>query len=99
MSVQNFQFTKVSELPAVTQISDNDVIIINHNGITSKMTYQKFKELIQAEIDIEITELQGEVETLKTATSNLAGRVTDLEGTVQNIITAGFNLIGVDVGN
>lgn len=76
MGVQNFKFTKVSELPAVTQISDNNVIIINHNGMTSKMSTLNFKKLIQAEIEIEITELQGEVNTLKTATSNLASRVT-----------------------
>lgn len=96
MAIQNFSYTKVSELPLVNQISNDDVIIINHNGVTSKMTYSQFKELIQSSIDSEITALTTRVTTLENSTSSLATRVTESEGTINNIITAGFNLIGVD---
>lgn len=99
MASQNFQYTKVSELPLVTTISNDDVIIVNHSGVTSKMSYASFKELVQAEVETEITALTQRVTTLESAVSSLGTRLTDAEGTINNIITAGFNLIGVDASN
>ena len=82
MSAQSLSFTKISQLPAANQISNSDVIIINHNGVTSKMLYLDFKNLIQSDIDAEV--------------DALTARVSTLEETVNNIITASFNLIGID---
>lgn len=96
MSAQSLSFTKVSQLPAANQISNSDVIIINHNGVTSKMLYLDFKNLIQSDIDAEVDALADRVATLETTCSSLATRVSDLEATVNNIITASFNLIGID---
>jgi hypothetical protein len=96
MSAQSLSFTKVSQLPATTQISDSDVIIVNHNGVTSKMLYSDFKNLIQSDIDAEVDALTTRVSTLETTCSSLATRVATLEATVNNIITASFNLIGID---
>jgi hypothetical protein len=96
MSAQSLSFTKVSQLPATTQISDSDVIIVNHNGVTSKMLYSDFKNLIQSDIDAEVDALTTRVSTLETTCSSLATRVSTLEATVNNIITASFNLIGID---
>jgi hypothetical protein len=96
MSAQSLSFTKVSQLPAANQISESDVIIINHNGVTSKMLYLDFKNLIQSDIDAEVDALTARVSTLETTCSSLATRVSTLEETVNNIITASFNLIGID---
>lgn len=96
MSAQSLSFTKVSQLPAASQISNSDVIIINHNGVTSKMLYLDFKNLIQSDIDAEVDALTDRVHTLETTCSTLATRVSTLEATVNNIITASFNLIGID---
>jgi hypothetical protein len=96
MSAQSLSFTKVSQLPATTQISDSDVIIVNHNGVTSKMLYSDFKNLIQSDIDAEVDALTTRVSTLENTCSSLATRVATLEATVNNIITASFNLIGID---
>ena len=96
MAVQNFDYTKISELPLVSEVDDEDVLVINHNGHTSKIKYSVLKELISASITTDIDTLEQRVNTLTTTTSQLATTVADHSGTINNIITAGFNLIGVD---
>ena len=96
MAVQNFDYTKISELTAVSEVDDEGVLVINHAGKTSKIKYSVLKGLLQNDIATDIDELTKKVNTLSTTMSELASTVSDNTGTINNIITAGFNLIGVD---
>lgn len=103
MASQNFSYTKISELPSASELANADLFVVNHNGTTSKMTWQQLMGIIDANVTHDLSALTARVSALETAesqlantVSDLASRVTDLEGTVNNIITAGFNLIGVD---
>ena len=96
MAVQNFDYIKISELTAVTEVGDEDVLVINHSGKTSKIKYSVLKGLLQNDITADIEELTNRVNTLSTTMSELASTVSDNSGTINNIITAGFNLIGID---
>ena len=96
MAVQNFDYTKISELPLVSEVDDEDVLVINHTGRTSKIKYSALKDLISATITADVDALEQRVNTLTSTTSELATTVADHTGTINNIITAGFNLIGID---
>lgn len=103
MAVQNLDYTKVSELPVASEVSDTDVLIINHNNVTSKIEFSVLMEIIDSkvthdlgEIQSELTELKNSVATLTNTVSTLATTVNEHTQTINNIITAGFNLIGVD---
>lgn len=97
MSAQTFEYTKVSQLPSVTELANSDVFIVNASGRTSKISLTNLISIINASISQDITSLSNRVNTLEGTTSTLAGTVSDNSQTINNIITAGFNLIGVDV--
>lgn len=97
MSAPTFEYTKVSQLPAVTDLANSDVFIVNASGRTSKISLTNLIEIINASISQDITQLTSRVTTLEGTTSTLATTVSDNSQTINNIITAGFNLIGVDV--
>jgi hypothetical protein len=97
MSAQTFEYTKVSQLPAVTDLANSDVFIVNASGHTSKISLTNLIAIINASISQDISSLTTRVTTLEGTTSSLAGTVSDNSQTINNIITAGFNLIGVDV--
>ena len=97
MSAQSFEYTKVSQLPAVTDLTNSDVFIVNASGRTSKISLTNLISIINASISQDITSLTTRVTTLEGTTSTLASTVSDNSQTISNIITAGFNLIGVDV--
>lgn len=97
MSAQTFEYTKVSQLPAVTDLANSDVFIVNASGRTSKISLTNLIAIINASISQDITQLTNRVTTLEGTTSTLATTVSDNSQTINNIIAAGFNLIGVDV--
>lgn len=39
MASQPFTYTKISELPSANTVNDSDVLIVNHNNKTSKITF------------------------------------------------------------
>jgi len=103
MHGQTLQYTKISDLSAISTLTDDSVIVINVGNITKKMTIAAFKSNILNAISQQISQLTSRVGNLETAVSGLGtrmdtaeGDITDLEDTVNNIIAAGFNLIGVD---
>ena len=96
MAAQILDYTKISELNEVNQVANDDVIVINHNGVTSKMKYSTLKNLLINEISVDITALTQRVATLESSVSAIGTTQAEHTQTINNIITAGFNLIGVD---
>jgi hypothetical protein len=99
MSAQTFEYTKVSQLPAVTDLANSDVFIVNASGRTSKISLTNLIAIINASISQDISSLTSRVTTLEGTTSSLASTVSDNSQTIDNIVAAGFNLIGVDIPN
>lgn len=96
MAAQNLDYTKVSELPVASAVSDTDVLIINHNGVTSKIEFSVLMEIIDSKVTHDLSAITEELNTLKGTVSTLSSTVAEQTQTINNIITAGFNLIGVD---
>lgn len=96
MAVQSFEYKKISALPATTQLGDNDVFIVNHNAVTSKITFKDMMTIINTKVTHDLTTILQRLTAVESAVSGLGTRVTDAEGTIDNIIAAGFNLIGIE---
>ncbi len=103
MAAQNFQYTKISELPSTNTATDDSVMVINVGNETKKISYGILKGLITSAVSQAVAQLTNRVSNLETSVSSLNTRmgtaessIADLQGTVNNIITAGFNLIGID---
>ncbi len=96
MAVQNLDYTKVSELPVASAVNDTDVLIINHNNVTSKIEFSVLMAIIDSKVTHDLTAITEELNELKTTVTSLANTVNEQTQTINNIITAGFNLIGVD---
>lgn len=96
MAVQEFKYVKVSELPLATTIGDEDVVVINHAGKTSKIKFSDLLTVITQAITTETSQIKKDIDELNTKYSTLSSAVSDNTGTITNIITAGFNLIGID---
>lgn len=79
MAAKEFNYTKISQLPTATTVADDDVLVINHSGTTSKITYAKLLELINTKDQQDLTTLTQRVATLETANSSLGTRVTSIE--------------------
>ena len=98
MAAQDFTYTKISQLPAVTTLANTDIIPAVAAGKTSKITVSNLLKLFDTEIDNKLKTITNQLETLSNSLSTLQTDVSDLSGTVSNIITAGFNLIGTEGG-
>ena len=96
MAVQNFDYTKVSELPVASAVNDTDVLIFIHNNVTSKIEFSVLMEIIDSKVTHDLSAITEELNTLKGTVSTLSSTVAEQTQTINNIITAGFNLIGVD---
>lgn len=96
MATQVLDYKKISELPPVTAVGDNDVLVLNHSGVTSKIKFSDLMIIINSKVTHDLSTLTARIDILETTTSNLATTVTDNSETINNIITAGFNLIGID---
>lgn len=96
MAVQEFKYLKVSELPIVNNVSNEDVLVINHDGVTSKIKFTDLVNIINRQISGDIDSIESRLNTVEGALTTLASTVSDNTGTINNIITAGFNLIGAD---
>lgn len=96
MASQSFTYRKISELPSANAIGDSDILIVNHNGITSKITFKDLMAAINSKVVHDLSGIEARLSTLENATSTLATTVSDNTGTISNIITAGFNLIGIE---
>lgn len=96
MTVQNLEYVKVSNLPVATSVGDNDVLIVNHNGKTSKIDFKTLMTIIDSKVTHDVATIQQDINTLKQTVQTLATTVNEQSQTINNIITAGFNLIGVD---
>ena len=90
MATQILDYKKISELPSVQEVADNDVLVLNHNGITSKISFADLMNIINSKVTHDLSELT------QNATRTLATTVSENSATINNIITAGFSLIGID---
>lgn len=97
MAIQDFTYTKISQLPESLTIDSNTVFPITIGGVTKKITYGTLLTAISAVISGDITSLTQRVATLENSVSSLGATVADHTGTIDNIITAGFNVIGMDL--
>lgn len=93
---QELIFTRISELPPTTTIADDDVLVVNHLGKTSKITFANLMTIINEQVVHDLSDVLKRLTQLETTTSTLATTVSDQSETIDNIITAGFNLIGID---
>jgi len=96
MAGQAFTYKKISQLPSATTIAPNDVLVINANGITSKVTWAKLLALITIDLTDELTALSSRITTLETNYETLSTATSNNSATISNIITAGFNIIGIE---
>lgn len=96
MAVQEFKYLKVSELPVVNTVSNEDVLVINHAGVTSKIKFSDLVGIINSQISSDIDNIESRLSIVESAVTTLGSTVSDNTGTINNIITAGFNLIGAD---
>ena len=96
MAVQNLDYTKVSELPVASEVNDTDIMIINHNNVTSKIEFSVLMAIIDSKVTHDLSEITEQLNTLNSAVSTLTNTVGEQTQTINNIITAGANLIGVD---
>lgn len=97
---QNFQYTKISELPTTTSIDENSQIIVNVGNQTKIISFADLQNAILSEVNLALSSLIHRVENLEGTVQQLGPRVTTAEenisnnsDTISNIITAGFNLI------
>lgn len=96
MAVQEFKYLKVSELPIANNAGNEDVLVINHDGVTSKIKFTDLVNIINSQISSDVDSIERRLNTVEGALTTLASTVSDNTGTINNIITAGFNLIGAD---
>lgn len=96
MSSQPFTYKKISELPSANTVNDSDVLIVNHNNKTSKITFVDLMKVINAKVVHDLSGIETRLTNVENATSTLATTVSDNTETIDNIITAGFNLIGIE---
>jgi len=96
MAGQDFTYKKISQLPSATAIAPTDVLVINANGITSKVAWSKLLSLITVDLTDELNALSTRIATLETNYATLTTATSNNSATISNIITAGFNLIGVE---
>lgn len=94
--VQDFVYTKVSELPPTTTIDGGDVLIVNHAGKTSKITFSNLMVIINDNVTHDLTDIENRLTALETNAGIISNTVNEQGQTIDNIITAGFNLIGID---
>ena len=99
MSAQLFEYTKISELPAVNVLTGTDVFIVNASGETSKISLTSLISIITAGVsgDISslstrlataegnITTLSGRVDTDESNITSLGNRVTTAEGSITTL--------------
>lgn len=96
MASQILDYKKISELPSVQEVADNDVLVLNHNGVTSKISFVDLMAIINSKVTHDLSEITQRVASVESATRTLATTVSEDNETINNIITAGFNLIGID---
>ena len=96
MASQPFTYKKISQLPSATTINDSDVLIVNHNDKTSKITFGDLMAVINTKVVHDLSEINTRLSNVENATSILGATVSDNTETINNIITAGFNLIGIE---
>ena len=96
MASQSFTYRKISELPSANTIGDSDILIVNRNGTTSKITFKDLMTAINSKVVHDLSGIETRLNTVENATSTLATTVSDNTETINNIITAGFNLIGIE---
>ena len=97
MAVQDFTYTKISELTESLSIDNDTVFPITIGGVTKKIKYSTLLSAISTAIGTDISALAQRVTTLEGSVSSLGSTVSDQTGTINNIITAGFNVIGMDL--
>lgn len=98
MAVQNFQYTKISELPATNTITDDSVVVVNVANATKKMTYANLKSAILGDITAAVSALTTRVGTLETSVSSLGTRMTTAEGSISTL-QGKVSTLETDVGS
>ena len=96
MASQPFTYKKISQLPSANTIGDSYILVVNHNGTTSKITFEALMSVINAKVVHDLSGIETRLTNVEKATTKLATTVSDNTGTINNIITAGFNLIGIE---
>ena len=82
MSVLNFEYTKISELPAVNALTGTDVFIVNASGETSKISLTNLISIITSGISGDISSLANRVSTAESNITSLSGRLDTDEGNI-----------------
>ena len=100
MSAQVFEYTKISNLPAVNALTGTDVFIVNASGETSKISLTSLISIITTGVsgdisalatrmgaaESNITSLSSRVDTDESNITSLGNKLTTAEG---NITTLG----------
>ena len=85
MSAQLFEYTKISELPAVNALTGTDVFIVNASGETSKISLTSLIAIITAGISGDITSLSNRLTTAEGNITTLSGRVDTDESNITSL--------------
>ena len=85
MASQPFTYKKISELPSANTINDSDILIVNHNGKTSKITFEDLMNVINAKVIHDLSGIESRLTNVENATSTLATTVSDNTETINNI--------------
>lgn len=96
MSIQTFEYTKISELPSVNALTGTDVFIVNASGETSKISLTSLIGIITAGISGDITSLTNRVTTAEGNITALSGRLDTDESNITSLgnrVTSAENAI------
>ena len=85
MSVLNFEYTKISDLPSVSALTGTDVFIVNANGETSKISLSALVSIITAGVSGDITSLTNRLTTAEGNITALSGRVDTDESNITSL--------------
>lgn len=82
MSVQSFEYTKISNLPAVNALTGTDVFVVNASGETSKISLTSLINIITAGVSGDVSALASRVTTAENNITALSGRVDTDESNI-----------------
>ncbi len=85
MSVQTFEYTKISDLPSVNALTGTDVFVVNASGETSKISLTALISIITAGVSGDITSLSNRVTATEGHITTLSGKVDTAESNITSL--------------
>ena len=85
MSAQVFEYTKISELPAVNALTGTDVFVVNASGETSKISLTSLISIVTAGVTGDISSLSNRLTTAEGNISTLSSRVDTEESNITSL--------------